>query len=55
MDVAGHVEYPRLALAQGSHDLEALDRRVGRLHRLEASYRADQNLEFAVIGFDDVV
>ena len=44
-----------LALAQCPHDLEALDRGVGRLQRLEAPHRPDQQLELAVDGLDDFV
>ena len=43
------------ALAQRAHYLEALDRGVGRLHRLKPAHRPDQLLELAVVGLDDVV
>ena len=51
-NVAGDVEDRRLTLAQRAHHLEAFDRRIGRLQRLEASDRADQLLQLAVIGLD---
>jgi hypothetical protein len=54
-NVAGDVEDRRLAFAQRAHYLEAFDRRIGRLHSLEASDRADQLLQLAVIGLDNVV
>jgi hypothetical protein len=54
-DVAGEVEDRRLALAERTHHLEALDRCVGRLHRLETAHRPNQLLELAVVGLDDVV
>src|SRR3546814_17918283 len=34
---------------------EALDRGVGRWHRLEATYRLDQHLQLAVVGLEHVV
>ena len=48
-------EHPGLTLAQRAHHLEALDRGVGRLHRLEPAHGPDQQLELAVVGLDDVV
>ena len=48
-------EHPGLALAQRAHHLEALDRGVGRLQRLEPAHGPDQKLELAVVGLDDVV
>ena len=44
-----------LALLEHPHHLEALDRRIGRLHRLEAECRLDQALQLAVITFEAVV
>ena len=38
-----------------AHDLKSLKRGIGGLHRLEAERGFDQTLEFAVVGFDDVV
>ena len=46
---------PSLTLAQRPHDLEALDRGVGRLQRLESAHGPEQQLELAVVGLDDVV
>ena len=54
-DVAREVEDCRLTFAEGTHHLETLDRRVGRLHRLETAHRPNQLLELAVVGLDDVV
>ena len=45
-------EHPGLALAQRAHHLEALDRGVGRLQRLEPAHGPDQQLELAVVGLD---
>ena len=42
-------------LRRAPHHLEALDRGVGRLQRLEPAHRPDQLLELAVVGLDDVV
>ena len=42
-----------MALAQRAHDLEALDRGVGRLQRLEAAHGPEQQLKLAVVGLDD--
>jgi hypothetical protein len=50
LDVAGKVEGCGLPLAESARHLEALDGRVGRLQRLEASDRPDQLLELAVVG-----
>ena len=44
-----------MAAADHAHDLEALDRGVGRLHRLKASSGPDHLFEGAVIGLNDVV
>ena len=49
------VEGCGLAFSQRAHHLEAFDRRVGRLQRLEALDPPDQLLELAVVRFDDVV
>jgi len=54
-DVARDIEGPGLALAQCVHDLEALDRRVGRLQCLEATDGADQQLQLAMVGLEHVV
>jgi hypothetical protein len=54
-DVTRKVEDRRLAFAQRTHHLKALDRRGGRLHRFETAHRPDQLLELAVVGLDDVV
>ena len=54
-DAALEGKSPSLTLAQRPHDLEALDRGVGCLHRLEAAHGADQLLELAVVSLDDVV
>jgi len=54
-DVAREVEDRRLTLAQRTHHLKALDRRIGRLHRFETPHRPDQLLELAMVGLDDVV
>ena len=54
-DVARGVEDRRLTLAERMHHFEALDRRVGRLDRLETAHRPNQLLELAVVGLDDVV
>ena len=37
-------EYPSLALAQRAHDLEALDRGVSRLQRLEAAHGPERQV-----------
>jgi hypothetical protein len=55
MDVLREVEDRRLTIAERTYYLKALDRRVGRLHRLETAHRPNQLLEFAVVGLDDVV
>ena len=47
-DAALEGESPSLTLAQRPHDLEALDRGVGRLQRLESAHGPDQQLELAV-------
>ena len=44
-----------LTLAQRSHHLEALDRGVSGLQRLEPAHRADELLELAMVGLDDIV
>ena len=36
-------------------NIEALDRGVGRLQRLESAHRPEQQLELAVVGLADVV
>ena len=54
-DVARKVEHAGLAFAQRAHQFETLDRRVGRLQRLEAADGADQLLQLAMVGLDDVV
>ena len=54
-NVTGDVEDCRLTFAERAHHLEAFDRRIGRLQRLEASDRADQLLQLAMIGLDNVV
>ena len=54
-DVTRDVEGRCLSLAERTHHLEALDRRVSRPQRLEASDRPDQLLQLAVVSFDDVV
>jgi hypothetical protein len=48
-NIAGDVEDCRLVFAERAHHLEAFDCRIGRLQRLEASDRADQLLQLAVI------
>lgn len=52
-NVAGDVEDCRLVFAERAHHLEAFDRRIGRLQRLEASDRADQLLQLAVSACRD--
>ena len=54
-DVAREVEGCGLPFPERAHHLETLDRRVGRLQRLEASDRPDQLLQLAVVGLNDVV
>ena len=54
-NVTGHGEDRGLAFAERTHHLEAFDRCIGRLQGLEASNRADQLLQLAVIGLDNVV
>ena len=54
-DAALEGESPSLTLAQRPHDLEALDRGVGRLQRLESAHGPEQQLELAVVGLADVV
>ena len=54
-DVTRDVEGRRLSLAERAHHLEALDRCVGSLQRLEASDRSDQLLQLSVVSLDDVV
>src|SRR5512144_135111 len=44
-----------LAAPDHAHDLEALDRGVSGLHRLEAPGGTDQPFERAMIGLDPVV
>ena len=44
-----------VSLAQRMHDLEILQRCIGRLHRLESERRLDQPFQLAVVGLDDVV
>jgi hypothetical protein len=46
---------PELAFLEHPHHLEALDRRVGRLHRLEAERRLDQALQFPVVALQPIV
>jgi hypothetical protein len=46
-NLAGDVEDRRLTFAERAHHLEAFDRRIGRLQRLEASDRSDQLLQLA--------
>jgi hypothetical protein len=46
---------PGLALAQGAHDLEALDRGVGCRHRFETTHGLDQQFELAMVGLEHVV
>lgn len=53
--IARAIEHGGLPLAQRPHHLEALDRGIGRLHRLEPTPRTDELLELAVIRLDDVV
>src|SRR5215213_779156 len=55
LNVVGNIEERRLVFAERAHHLEAFDCRIGGLQRLEASDRADQLLQLAVIGLDDVV
>src|SRR3984957_14243639 len=54
-DIAREVERSGLAFAQRTHDLEALDRGIGRLQSLEATDRADQLLQLAMVRLDHVV
>ena len=54
-DVLGKVEDRRLTFSQRTHYFKSRDGRVGGLQRLETSHRADQLLQLAMIGFDDVV
>lgn len=42
-------------LAYRPHDLETLDRRVGRLQRFKTSHRPNQLLELSVICLNDIV
>src|SRR4051794_37589526 len=51
----GNVEDCRLVFAERAHHLKAFDCRIGGLQPLEASDRADQLLQLAVIGLDNVV
>ena len=53
--VSCDVEHGRLALMQGRHHLEALDRRIAGFQRLEASHRPDQLLERAMVSLDETV
>ena len=46
---------PAWPLRSARNHLEAPDRGVGRLHRLEPAHGPDQQLELAVVGLDDVV
>ena len=54
-NVVCDVEGGCLSFTKCAHHLEALDRRIGRLQRLEAADRADQLLQLAVVSLDDVV
>jgi hypothetical protein len=54
-DTTLEIETTALAFLQSTHDFEPLDRGVGRLHRSEATNRADQQLQLAVVGFNDIV
>ena len=47
-DVAHEVEDRRLTFAERTHHFEALDRRVGRLHRFETAHRPNQLLEHGI-------
>ena len=47
--------WSELALLEHPHHLEALDRRIGRLHRLEAERGFDQPLQFPVVALQPVV
>ena len=44
-----------MAASDHAHDFEALDRGIGRLHRLEAPCGTDQPFERTMIGLDPVV
>ncbi len=55
MGVLRDVEDRRLALAQCAHHLKPPDGRVGGLQRFETPHRTYQLLQFAMVGFDDVV
>ena len=48
-------EEPGLALAQRAHGLEALDRGVSGLERLETAHGPDQQLELAVVGLETLL
>jgi hypothetical protein len=54
-NVAGEIEGQGLPRKERAHHLETLDRRIGRLERLEPPDRLDQLLQLAVTGLDDVV
>jgi hypothetical protein len=53
--IPGCRHHARLALAQGAHDLEALDRGVGCRHRFETTHGLDQQFELAMVGLEHVV
>lgn len=44
-----------MVFPERAHDLEALDRGVGRPERLEAPDRPDELLQLAVVGLNDIV
>ena len=52
-DAAAILKDGRLAFAKGVHDLKALDRGIGGLHRFEPTHWLDQLFQLAVIGFDN--
>jgi hypothetical protein len=54
-DLPRKIEDRCLSLAKRTHPLETFDRCVSRLQCFEASHRADQLLQLAIVSFDDIV